>query len=853
MLGPEAAVRDAHPSLLLRLVFGSASRSGASLSTGSGSSSEVDILAVRRRLQFTIIVTVALSSLATAGGVLAYQRLIRSYRRHDLEDSAQGRGHAGKYGQSRRGKGDETDSLRGKSRLLDCGSPAGLPSDGANTPRTRTMSAVDVLGDLASLDSATPDSSTASPAPRYLGTLTASMPGPDAYRNMNLRRKQSRPAMKWDETLLREQLTRNYSFLGEEGMARVRNSFVIVVGAGGVGSWAALMLLRSGVSHLRIIDFDQVSLSSLNRHACATLADVGRPKVVCLAEYFAKVAPWAKVEAWVDVFKADDADRLLQGDPDWVIDAIDSIDPKIDLIKYCFQHNIKILASMGAGGKADPSRVQISDISDTFEDPLAASVRRRLRAFGIPPLPPKQHHWAPSKKELRRVRKAQAEQTQAEQTQAEQTQAEQTQAEQTQAEQTQRKPGENGNLGKNSASLTRRATNATITTEKFANALAQTTSAPNAPANASSNANPGAAASMPPPQTPQSSSSRTGPSARRHSRRPSSTSSLGSGVYSTPLSTPKLEADDESFDAAGAGPLSPLEDVLEGSESEHRYTPQQGSESLGDATVSIVGAPESMDGTRPYAEGDGLQEVVPESEADKLEITSDGEGSAPGATGGTDGAPGEEGEAEPMMMIPCVYSTEKSDVTLLPLPDDEFEKGKVDELSPLEQMRVRILPVLGSMPAMFGLAAATYVICQIGGHKIEPLAHKRRRKLYDKIYSDLDHSERRHPPFRTASDAPPPLLFNANDIAFLFEEIFAGRTIVPPFESLSHAQMMRWDASLPLSWSNIALFSRTQAKIHEKEVLAQGKSPHAIWGEGAAKRLRVCQARERYLREIREM
>ena len=97
------------------------------------------------------------------------------------------------------------------------------------------------------------------------------------------------------------------------------------------------------------------------------------------------------------------------------------------------------------------------------------------------------------------------------------------------------------------------------------------------------------------------------------------------------------------------------------------------------------------------------------------------------------------------------------------------------------------------------------------------------------------------------------LPFSVNDVAFLFEEVFAGRSVVLPHESLSHAQLLRWDSTLPLSYSNVALFSRSQAKIHEKEVLQNGKSPWATWGESTAQRMRQCQARERYMREIREM
>ncbi|KAI8619626.1 hypothetical protein BC830DRAFT_1103319 [Chytriomyces sp. MP71] len=185
------------------------------------------------------------------------------------------------------------------------------------------------------------------------------------------------------EELVREQLSRNYSFLGEEGVAAVRASFVIVVGLGGVGSHAAHMLVRSGVQRIRIIDFDQVSLSSLNRHAVAIHEDVGTSKSGCLKKHFRNIAPQAEVEPIVELFSIDVADRLLSGNPDYVLDCIDNLNTKIDLLKYCHEHKLPVISSMGAGAKADPSRIQIADISDTSEDPLARATRQGLKKRGV--------------------------------------------------------------------------------------------------------------------------------------------------------------------------------------------------------------------------------------------------------------------------------------------------------------------------------------------------------------------------------------------------------------------------------------------------------------------------------------
>jgi hypothetical protein len=116
-----------------------------------------------------------------------------------------------------------------------------------------------------------------------------------------------------NEVLIKEQLSRNLAFLGEEGLDKVRNSFVIIVGCGGVGSWAGLMLARSGVQKIRVIDFDQVTLSSLNRHATATREDVGTPKVIAFKRHIKQFAPFVKVDARVELFDENMAEYLLEG------------------------------------------------------------------------------------------------------------------------------------------------------------------------------------------------------------------------------------------------------------------------------------------------------------------------------------------------------------------------------------------------------------------------------------------------------------------------------------------------------------------------------------------------------------
>lgn len=193
----------------------------------------------------------------------------------------------------------------------------------------------------------------------------------------------------FDEELILEQLARNQVFLTAEGLEKLRDSFVIVVGCGGVGSHCTASLARSGVSKLRLIDFDQVTLSSLNRHAVATLADVGTSKVHCLQRRLMAIAPWVKYDLRQAKFFGDVAADMLgpwkEGGrkPDFVIDAIDNIETKVALLKYCHDNGLPVVSSMGAGCKGDPTKIIISDIGFSTDDGLSRATRRQLKLLGI--------------------------------------------------------------------------------------------------------------------------------------------------------------------------------------------------------------------------------------------------------------------------------------------------------------------------------------------------------------------------------------------------------------------------------------------------------------------------------------
>ncbi|KAK0749228.1 hypothetical protein B0T18DRAFT_436818 [Schizothecium vesticola] len=220
--------------------------------------------------------------------------------------------------------------------------------------------------------------------------VSAHIPKLDKEDEYNILLAQRAQAGDFDDDLILEQLARNRVFLGPEGLEKLRNAFVIIVGVGGVGSHAAAALARSGVSKLRLVDFDQVTLSSLNRHAVATLADVGIPKVQCLQRRLMAITPWVRFDLRGEKFEGKVAPSLLESwegeggqKPDFVIDAIDNIESKVELLKYCHDHDIPVISSMGAGTKSDPTRIMVGDIGTSTDDGLSRTTRRRLKLLGV--------------------------------------------------------------------------------------------------------------------------------------------------------------------------------------------------------------------------------------------------------------------------------------------------------------------------------------------------------------------------------------------------------------------------------------------------------------------------------------
>lgn len=409
------------------------------------------------------------------------------------------------------------------------------------------------------------------------------------YNAYQLRGKSDHPKLKseykhYDDSLFREQLARNYAFLGEEGMEKLKSQYVVVVGAGGVGSWVVTMLARSGATRIRVIDFDQVSLSSLNRHSCATLKDVGTSKVGCLKQHITQIAPWCQIEAINRLWHKDSAEELIfsGGQPTIVVDCIDNIDTKVDLLEFVYKRNIQCISSMGAATKSDPTRINVGDITSTEEDPLARAVRRRLKLKGI-----------------------------------------------------------------------------------------------------------------------------------------------------------------------------------------------------------ITG-------------------------------------------------------------IPVVFNAEKPDprkAKLLPLPDEEYKKGRVDELSSLRDFRVRILPVLGTMPGMFGLTIATWILTFVSGYPKEPIEGKNRIKVYDGIYQSLAGQMSRI----GMPDQRVPVALK--DVCYLVEEVFRGRSPISGYST--KLTLSKWFPEQPVSLQNVVLMTKEEQKYHEDNVLNGGKKIEDVYSQEALEVIEKRFAEERYYSQYR--
>jgi tRNA A37 threonylcarbamoyladenosine dehydratase len=179
-------------------------------------------------------------------------------------------------------------------------------------------------------------------------------------------------------------LERTALLLGDEKLQQLRNANVLVVGLGGVGAYAAEMIARAGVGRMTIADADTVSVTNINRQLIALHSTIGREKSDLMAERLRDINPDIELNVVNRFTKDDETDALLDSDKfDFIVDAIDTLSPKLALIKGALDRNIPLVSSMGAGAKTDPTKMEITDIAKTHHCPLAHMLRKRLHKIGI--------------------------------------------------------------------------------------------------------------------------------------------------------------------------------------------------------------------------------------------------------------------------------------------------------------------------------------------------------------------------------------------------------------------------------------------------------------------------------------
>jgi len=179
------------------------------------------------------------------------------------------------------------------------------------------------------------------------------------------------------------QFTRSEMVMGQEGLEKLKASTVAVFGVGGVGSFSVEALARVGVGHLVLVDFDTVDITNVNRQLHAFPDTVGMSKVALMEKHVKRIQPDIKVTVYEMKYNAETAPQIFDPTWDYVIDAIDMVSSKLDLIQRCSENNVPIISSMGTGNKMDPSKFEIKDISKTHMCPLAKVMRKELKARGV--------------------------------------------------------------------------------------------------------------------------------------------------------------------------------------------------------------------------------------------------------------------------------------------------------------------------------------------------------------------------------------------------------------------------------------------------------------------------------------
>jgi tRNA A37 threonylcarbamoyladenosine dehydratase len=193
--------------------------------------------------------------------------------------------------------------------------------------------------------------------------------------------------------ILHRRFDRMGRLVGDPGMQKIMNSHVMVIGVGGVGSWAAESLARSGVGRMTLVDFDEICITNTNRQLHALTGLLGQKKAQVLTERLRKINPQARFEALPLFYNEENCTQIFAERPDYVLDCIDNLTAKSHLISFCRQQGIPLIVSTGAAARLDPSMIQVADLAKSHTDPMAQQLRKILRTkhefprdedFGVP-------------------------------------------------------------------------------------------------------------------------------------------------------------------------------------------------------------------------------------------------------------------------------------------------------------------------------------------------------------------------------------------------------------------------------------------------------------------------------------
>lgn len=182
---------------------------------------------------------------------------------------------------------------------------------------------------------------------------------------------------------MKNSFQRSELLIGPDGMEKLKNSHIAVFGVGGVGSYAIEALARSGIGRITMVDYDIIDVTNINRQVHATFDTIDMYKVDAMKDRLLAINPNIEAYIYKEKYNKDTKGRLISGNYDYVVDAVDMVSSKIDLIKECKDRNIQIISSMGAGNKLNPTMLKVADIHDTKICPLAKVMRKELRRRSI--------------------------------------------------------------------------------------------------------------------------------------------------------------------------------------------------------------------------------------------------------------------------------------------------------------------------------------------------------------------------------------------------------------------------------------------------------------------------------------